>query len=62
VSSAEKKSTTEQGGPKAVNLLALLVELAPDIPVLFEHTGAGHRETHARHRWAWVLWLTSKPV
>jgi hypothetical protein len=40
----------------------LLVELAPDIPVLFEHTGAGHRETHARHRWAWVLWLTSKPV
>jgi hypothetical protein len=49
--------TTAQGGPKAVNLLALLVELAPDIPVLFEHTGAGHRETHARHRWAWVLWL-----
>ena len=48
--------TTEQSGPKAVNLLALLLELAPDIPVLFEHTGAGHRATHARHRWAWVLW------
>ena len=22
-----------------------------------EHTGAGHRKTHARHEWAWVLWV-----
>lgn len=43
-------------GPPAVNLLALLLELRPDVPVLFEHTGAGHRGTHARQAWAWVLW------
>jgi len=40
----------------SVNLLALLLELRPDVPVLFEHTGAGHRGTHAQHAWAWVLW------
>jgi hypothetical protein len=44
-------------GPGSVNLLPLLLELAPDIPVLFEHTGAGHRGTHARHEWAWVMWV-----
>ena len=49
--------TAESSGPGAVNLLPLLLELAPDIPVLFEHTGAGHRGTHARHEWAWVLWV-----
>jgi len=43
-------------GPSAVNLLALLLELRPDVPVLFEHTGAGHRGTHAQHAQAWVLW------
>lgn len=48
--------TTAQGGPKAVNILALLLELNPSVPVLFEHTGAGHRDTHAQHAWAWVLW------
>jgi hypothetical protein len=56
---AEKTAakTAESSGPGAVNLLPLLLELAPDIPVLFEHTGAGHRGTHARHEWAWVLWV-----
>jgi hypothetical protein len=48
--------TTAQAGPKAVNVLALLLELRPEVPVLFEHTGAGHRSTHAQHAWAWVLW------
>lgn len=48
--------TTATGGPKAVNLLALLLELAPHVPVLYEHTGAGHAPTHAQHEWAWVLW------
>ena len=52
-----QEPTTAESGPKAQNLLALLLELAPEIPVLFEHTGAGHRGTHARHQWAWVLWL-----
>jgi hypothetical protein len=41
---------------RAVNLLQLLRELCPDIPVLFEHTGAGCRSEHAKHRWSWVLW------
>ena len=48
--------TTAQAGPKAVNVLALLLELNPNVPVLFEHTGAGHAATHAQHAWAWVLW------
>lgn len=40
----------------AVNVLPLLTELHPEIPVLFEHTGAGCRAVHARHKWTWVLW------
>jgi hypothetical protein len=40
----------------SVNLLPLLTELRPDIPVLFEHTGAGCRHEHAKHPWSWVLW------
>lgn len=39
-----------------MNLLPLLLELAPHVPVLYEHTGAGHAPTHAQHEWAWVLW------
>lgn len=56
-----QEPTAEDGqggvrGPPAVNVLALLLELRPDVPVLYEHTGAGHRGTHAAHEWAWVLW------
>lgn len=40
----------------AINVLPLLTELRPDIPVLFEHTGAGCRQQHAQYRWSWVLW------
>ena len=42
----------------AVNVLPLLTELHPDIPVLFEHTGAGCRAQHAKHQCSWVLWST----
>jgi hypothetical protein len=52
----ERDARGAECGPSAVNLLALLLELRPDVPVLFEHTGAGHRGTHAQHAWAWVLW------
>jgi hypothetical protein len=52
----ERDARGVECGPSAVNLLALLLELRPDVPVLFEHTGAGHRGTHAQHAWAWVLW------
>ena len=40
----------------AVNVLPLLTELRPDVPVLFEHTGAGCRAQHRKHSWSWVLW------
>jgi hypothetical protein len=46
----------QRANAPAVNVLPLLTELSPDIPVLFEHTGAGCRAQHARHRWSWVLW------
>ena len=36
--------TTPEGGPKAVNLLPLLLEFRPDVLVLFEHTGAGLKQ------------------
>lgn len=40
----------------AVNVLPLLTELRPDIPVLCEHTGAGFRPQHAKNKWTWILW------
>jgi len=46
----------ERANACAVNVLPLLTELRPDIPVLFEHTGAGCRQQHAKHPWSWVLW------
>ena len=39
----------------AINLLPVLLELEP-LPVLYEHTGAGHAATHAKHPRAWVVW------
>ena len=49
-------SELQRDNTKYVNLLPLLTELRPDIPVLFEHTGAGCRSVHAKHTWSWVLW------
>jgi hypothetical protein len=46
----------QRANTRSVNLLPLLTELRPDIPVLFEHTGAGCRSAHAKHKWSWVLW------
>ena len=40
---------------QAVYLLPLLTELHPQVPVLFEHTGAGHRPTHAQHTHSWII-------
>ena len=39
----------------AVNVLALALQIEPDVPVLHEHTGLGHDATHAKHAFAWVL-------
>ena len=49
-------SELERANTKHVNLLPLLTELRPDIPVLFEHTGAGCLSVHAKHTWSWVMW------
>lgn len=49
-------ASLQRANAPAVNVLPLLTELSPDIPVLFEHTGAGCRSRHARHRCSWVLW------
>jgi hypothetical protein len=49
-------ASLQRANAPAVNVLPLLTELSPDIPVLFEHTGAGCRSQHARHRCSWVLW------
>ena len=46
----------QRANTRSVNLLPLLTELRPDIPVLFEHTGAGCRSAHAKYKWSWVLW------
>lgn len=40
---------------EAVNLLPCLLEIAPDIHVLCEHTGAGCEKKH-KNKWTWVLW------
>ena len=39
-----------------VNLLSLITELHPEIPVLYEHTGAGCSQKHKQEKYAWVLW------
>lgn len=39
----------------AVNLLPLLQQIHPTVPVLYEHTAAGLRTAHERHAFAWVV-------
>jgi len=46
----------QRASAPAINVLPLLTELRPDIPVLYEHTGAGCRARHACHKFCWVLW------
>lgn len=46
----------QERNARHVNILSLLTELHPDIPVLYEHTGAGFRQKHAQQKYAWVLW------
>lgn len=42
-------------GAPAAHVLPLVSEIAPDVPVLFEHTGAGFRGATARHAFSWCL-------
>lgn len=38
-----------------INLLPLLQQLAPQLTILYEHTGAGHCLEHAKHRMSFVV-------
>ena len=40
------------GKGTGVHLLPLLMQVAPDVPVVFEHTSGQER----KHRWAWLVW------
>ena len=42
-------------GSPACNLLPLIRQINPDVPVRFEHTGAGHIPVLALASWQWVL-------
>ena len=42
-------------GIPGTNLLPLLLQLDPDIPVYYEHTGAGRRAAYAAHTFSWVF-------
>lgn len=41
--------------PDCLHVLPLLTEMYPDIPVLYEHTGAFNVEVHAKYDLAWVV-------
>lgn len=43
------------GACASLNTLPLLMQIEPDIPVLYEHTGAGHRHSCAKHKFAWLV-------
>jgi len=42
-------------GIPGTNLLPLLLQLNPDMPVFYEHTGAGQRAAYAAHPFSWVF-------
>lgn len=43
----------------AVNILPLIAEMFPTVPVLYEHDGALSREAHTKHKFSWALINTS---
>jgi len=42
-------------GISGTNLLPLLLQLNPDMPIFYEHTGAGEREKFAAHKFSWAF-------
>lgn len=42
-------------GARSINLLPLLLQIRPETPVRYEHTGAGHMPTLASASWQWVI-------
>jgi hypothetical protein len=39
----------------AIALLPLLMQVQPDMQVLHEHTGIGHKHTHSQNKWHWSV-------
>ena len=39
----------------AIALLPLLMRVQPDMQVLHEHTGIGHKHTHSQNKWHWSV-------
>lgn len=52
----QKKFDEIVAAPSDVHLLPLLHEMYPEIPILYEHTGALNQQAHAKHKLAWVCW------
>ena len=44
-------------GISGTNLLPLLLQLNPNIPLFYEHTGAGQRAAYSAHPFSWVFML-----
>jgi hypothetical protein len=42
-------------GISGTNLLPLLLQLNPDMPIFYEHTGAGERAKFAAHKFSWAF-------
>ena len=40
---------------KHIHMLPLLHEMFPDVPILYEHTGALLRSEHSKHAYSWVV-------
>ena len=38
-----------------INLLPLLLQLNPEIPIFYEHTGAGLQSAYIQHEYSWAL-------
>ena len=38
-----------------IALLPLLMQVQPDMKVLHEHTGIGHKHTHSQNKWHWSV-------
>ena len=48
-------ASIQSGACASLNMLPLLMQIVPDIPVLYEHTGAGYRPACAIHKFAWLV-------
>tara|TARA_Y100000389_G_C17466400_1_gene526064 strand:- start:536 stop:1633 length:1098 start_codon:yes stop_codon:yes gene_type:complete len=48
-------SVLQAQGAEPIALLPLLMQVQPDMKVLHEHTGIGHKHTHSQNKWHWSV-------